>query len=126
RDPASLSTRERAHRGIARGKPQGVHREVELVVQLPEAEVIDLVLEPALLFQELIHLVIAHRFGEAGRDGIEVVEQLALLPYAVLDVASHVLGGIELRLRGEISNASASERLALADKVLVHPRHDPE
>ena len=126
RDSAALSTRQRVNRGIARGQPERVHRDVELVVQVPDAEVIDLVLEPALFFQKPVHLVIAHRFGEAGRDGVEIVEQLAQLPHAFFDVASHVFGRVELRLLREVSDASACQRLRLADEVRIYSRHDPQ
>jgi len=68
------------------------------VIQLPQAERLDALLEGALLFQQPVHLLVVHRLGEFGADLVVLVEQRLLLSHPLEHVASHVLGRIELRL----------------------------
>ena len=94
------------------------------------AEVVDLVLQPPLLLEQLVHLVVAHRLGELRRDLVEVVEQLAQVAHAVLDVAADVLGGVELRLLRQVADPGArraglaSPRKSLSTPAMMRSRVD--
>ena len=79
RHAAALAAGELGHVGVAGRQPQRVHRDVDLVVQLPEAERVDPLLQVALLLQQPVHLVVVHRLGEPGADLVELVEHRALL-----------------------------------------------
>ena len=70
RHPAPLATGDLRDVRVARRKPQRVHRDVQLVVELPGAEVIDPVLQAALLLEQLVHRVVVHRLGELHRDRV--------------------------------------------------------
>jgi len=42
------------------------------------------------------------------------------------DVAAHVLGRIELRFLGQQADLDARLRAGFAEKILVHPGHNPQ
>ena len=126
RHAAALAAGDLAHVGLARREPERVHREVDLVVQLPEAERVDPLLEVALLLQQPGHLVVLHRLGEPGADVVVLVQQRLLLLHAVHDVAADVLLRVELRLLRQKPDAGAGERSRVTEEVLVHARHDAQ
>src|SRR3954447_12760316 len=96
RDPAPLAARERLDVAVAFRHAERVHCVVELVVELPEVGAIDRVLHLRLLGEQRVEVGVGLR--ERGADLVEAVEQVAQRGDAVLDVAAHVLGRIELRL----------------------------
>jgi len=98
RDPAFLSTRELAHVGVGGWKPQRIHRDLDLPVQVPRVAGVDLLLHLRLLLQQLRHLVVRHRLGELVGDLLEFREQISGGFHGYFDVVLDVLGGIELRL----------------------------
>src|SRR5881296_2061996 len=55
-----------------------------------------------------------------------VREQRALLPPRLLDVAAHVLGGIQRRLLGQVTDPDAIGGAGVALEVLVDAGHDAE
>ena len=112
--------------GVARRQTQRVHRHVDLVIELPETERVDALLQVPLLLEEPVHLVVVHRLGEAGADLLELGEQRALLRHGALDVAADVLGGVELRLLREEADAGAGKRARIAEKIVILSRHDAE
>ncbi len=112
--------------GVRRRQPQGVHGDLQGAVDLPGVDGVDLVLDPALLGHELLHLLVGHGLGEAGVDLVEAVEQGAGLGDPLLDVAEDVLGGIEARLLGEVADAGALGGPGLAAEVLDLAGHDLE
>ena len=64
--------------------------------------------------------------GELRADLGEAVEQVARLAHAVLDVAAHVLGGIELRLLLEQADVAPGSGVAVAARGVLDPGHDPQ
>ena len=56
-DAAALPAGEYAHVRVARGQAHRVHGDLQAPVHLPAAAGVDLVLEPALLRQEAVHLL---------------------------------------------------------------------
>ena len=108
--------------GVARRQPQGVHGDVDGPVEVPEIERLDPLLQIALPLEQRGHLVVGHRLGKAGGDGLELGEQRPLLAHRFLDVAPHVLGGIEDRLLRQEADPGPLGGARLADEVLIHAR----
>ena len=118
RDAAALAAGERGHVGVGRREAQGVHRLVELRVEVPGVGGVDLLLDAGELVGRLV--------GVVGRQLVEAVEQRAGLGDAVLDVAAHVLGLVELGLLLEQPDGGAGRELRLAAVLGVLPGHDPQ
>ena len=117
-DPALLAAGERRDVGVARGQAQRVHRELDLLVEVPEVLGVDLVLQPRELVGGFVRVV--------GRDLLVALQDLPLLRHRLLDVLEDVLAGVELRLLGQVADARALGGEGLAGEVLVHPGHDPQ
>ena len=124
RDATLLSARQIRHGGIARRQSEGVHRDLDLVVEIPEVVRVDLLLNLRLTIEQLGHRVVVHRLRELVRDVIELVEQRTLSTNRFLDVAADVLAGIQLRLLREVADAGALCRPGFALEFLIDARHD--
>ena len=72
RDAALLTTGEHRDVGVRRRAAQGVHRLLELGVEVPRVEVVDLLLQRAHLGEELV--VVGVGVGELGGDLVEPVD----------------------------------------------------
>jgi hypothetical protein len=118
RDPATLAAGQRVDRRVARRATQRIHRLVEHLVELPSAGRVDLVLQARELVRGLLRV--------ARGQLVEAIEQLAQVADAILDVAAHVLGGIEVRLLLEQPHGCAGRELRLAPILGVLPGHDPQ
>ena len=108
RDAAALAARERLDVAVALGQPQRVHRAVEHRVERPGVAAVDLLLHGRLLGEQRVEVGVG--LGELRADLVEAVEQVARLAHAVLDVAAHVLGRVELRLLLEQADRRAGRR----------------
>ena len=124
RDPAALAARERRHVAVAVGQAQRVHGAVELRRRGPRRRAVDLLLHGRLLGEERVEVGVG--LGKRGGDGVEAVEQVAQLAHAVLDVAAHVLGRVELRLLLQEADASPRVQLGDAGGRLLEAGHDPQ
>ena len=85
---------------------------------------VDLLLHLRLLGEERVEVGVG--LGEGGRDRVEAVEQVAQLADAVLDVAAHVLGRVELGLLLEEADRRARVQLGDPRRRLLEPGHDPQ
>ena len=121
---AFFAARELVDRRVARGAAQGVHRDVDLAVELPEPEVLDLLLEGALLVHQLGHLVVRHRLGELGADRLEVGQHLPLGADRQVDVPADVERGVETRFLWEVADLEPVHRTGLTLVLVVDARHD--
>ena len=124
RDPPPFAARQRGHVAVAFGQAQRVHRPVERGVQRPQILAVDLVLDERLLGEQGVEVRIG--LGEAGRDRVETVEQLAQRADAVLDVFAHVLVGIELGFLLQEADRRAWRELRHARGGLLATGHDPK
>ena len=124
RDAAALAAGERRDVAVAVRQAQRVHRVVEVLLELPCVGAVDRVLHLRLVGEQRV--VVGVRLGERGRDLVEAVEQVAQLAHAVLDVAAHVLLGIEIRLLLEEADRRAGRELRDAGGRLLLARHDPQ
>ena len=122
---AALASRERGHILIARGQSQRLGCVIEDRVEVPGVLTVDLILNLALLLQERVHLVVGHRLGEASRELVEAVEQVAQGSYAVLDVAPDVFRLVELGLLFEEPHGGLRCKLRHAARGLLAAGHDP-
>ena len=118
RDAAALAAGERRDVGVGGREPERVHRLVELGVEVPRVGGVDLLLQARELVRGLVRVV----RGEL----VEAVEQRADPGHAVLDVAAHVLVGVELRLLLEQPDGGAGRELGLAAVLGVLTGHDPQ
>ena len=96
RDAAPFTAGERRDVGVGRREPERVHRDVELAIEVPAVDRVDLRLQLALLGEQLVEVGvgIAHRVAHL----FEAVEQPLRVRDAVGHVAEHVLGRVEVRL----------------------------
>ena len=114
RDAAALAAGELGHVGVGGREAQRVHRGVELGVEVPGVDRVDLLLDA----RELVGVLV----GVVGGELVEAVEQRARLGDAVLDVAAHVLGLVELGLLLEQPDGGARRELRLAAVLGVAAR----
>ena len=126
RHAASLAARERFDLGVGGRTAQRVHRDLELALELPSLHRVDAILQLALLLEQRVHLVVGEFFGEARRDGFEVLQQIADVGEALLDVAEHVLARVEFGLLREEADLDAIGGARLAEEVLVDAREDAQ
>ncbi len=124
--PALLTARQIVHVGIPGWQAQGVGGDLELALQIPAFCGVDGILQFALLFQQRVHLVVAHRFGEAVADGVEFLDQLQDRAHGLLDIAAHILRRVEGRFLGQVADVDAGLGAGLAMMVLVDARHDAQ
>ena len=126
RDATPLAAGQRGDVGVARRQPQGVHRRVEHAVEVPGVGAVDQVLHLALLLEQRVHLLVAHRLREAHAELVEALQEVALLAHAVLDVAADVLGLVEVGLLRQVADARAGGEPGLAARGLLEAGHDAQ
>jgi hypothetical protein len=97
---------------------------VEVLVELPGVGAVDRVLHLRLLGEQRVEVGVG--LGERRGDLVEAVEDVAQLADAVLDVAAHVLRGIEPRLLLEEADARVRRQLGGAGRRLFLAGHDPQ
>ncbi len=124
RDPALLTTRQRRDVGVVGWAAQGVHRDVDVALQVPGVGRGDPVLERGLLGAD--RLVVGVGVGPGGHDRVVLVDEGLDLGHAVHDVALDVLGRVELGLLAEKADREAGRQAGLAGEPVVQPGHDPE
>ena len=119
-----LATGEHAHVGIGRGAAQGVHRLLELRVEVPGIAVVDLLLELAHFRHQGVEVRIG--IGHLGRDVVEAVDHGLGLRHALLDVFQDGLGLVEHGLLHEDAHGEARGENRVAIGHLVDAGHDLE
>ena len=124
RDPAPLAAGERRHVAVGFRKAERVHRAVERRVEAPDVVPVDLVLDGRLLGQERIEVDVG--LGEARRDLVEAVEQVAHRSHPVLDVLADGPARVEIGLLGEESDRRVRSELGDPARRLLEPGHDPQ
>ena len=110
--------------GVVGRAAQGVHRDVDVALEVPGVGGGDLVLERGLLRAD--RLVVGVGVGPGGHDRVVLVDQRLDLGHAVHDVALDVLGRVELGLLAEVADGEAGRQARLAREPVVEPGHDPE
>ena len=105
RDAALLAAREIVDRGVAGRAAQRVHRDLELVVERPAVDRVDLLLKLAHLGHQRVEIGVLGRIGHQRADRVEAVDHVGDRADAVHDILLDRLGRIELRLLLEIADA---------------------
>ena len=118
RDAALLAAREMGHLGVVGRTDQGVHGLIDLGIEIPQALRLDLVLQLGHLVRGLVRIV----HGEL----VVAVEDRLLRGDPLHHVLAHGLGGIELRLLGQVADAGAFGHPGFAVELGVDARHDPQ
>ena len=124
RDAALFAARDLRDVRVRRRQAQGVHRDLELPVELPGVRGLDRVLDALVLGHDLLALGLRELLGQLLVELLEALEQAARLRDAFLDVAEDVLRRVEPRVLGEEPDARALGRERLAGEVLLDARHD--
>ncbi len=124
RDPAPFASTQLRHVGVGRRKSQRVHRDLELTVEVPTADVVDLVLQIGLLGEELVEVGVglAHRVAHL----LETVEEVLGARHTFDDVAQHVLVGIEPGLLGQEPDGEARRDPAFTLVAVVFSGDDAQ
>jgi hypothetical protein len=99
---------------------------VDLAVEIPQALRLDLVLRLLEIGIELVHLGLGERLRELRRKLFVPLQDGALIGDALVDVAPHVLGRVELRLLREQARPVALGDVRVADVLLVDAGHDAQ
>ncbi len=116
RHAALFAAGELGHIGVARRAAQRIERLLDLGVEVPQVERIDLVLERR-------HFV-GGLFGVIGGDFVVAIEDRLLFGDAFHRVAEHVLGRIEFGLLREVADLDAVGGAGFADEVVGDAGHD--
>ena len=122
RDPALLAARQILDRRLARRATQGVHRDLELVVERPAVDRVDLLLEFTHLGHQRVEIVAG--VGHLRGNGVEPVEHVGNGANPVLHIFEDRLARIELRFLLEITDGDPLARPGLAGELLVAAGHD--
>ena len=123
RDPPLLAAGERRDVRVVGRAAKGVHRDVDVPLQVPCADRVDPVLERRLLGTD--GLVVGVRLGPPGHHGVVGIDEVLDRPHAVEHVALDVLGRVELRLLRQVAHGEAGGQPRLTDEPVVQPGHDP-
>ena len=125
-DAAPFAARQLGYVRIPGRQSQRIRRNLELAVHFPATGRVDRVLQFPLFLEQRIHLVVGHRLGEFLADLVETVQQLDGLAETFLDIAAHVLLGIQLGLLRQVADLDACLRASLAFEFLVDAGHDAQ
>jgi hypothetical protein len=126
RDATPLPAGERGDIGLARGQAHRIHGDLDPAVEVPALRGLDRVLDRRLLLDEPVHLVRVDRLAEPRIDRIEPGEQGPRLRHGLLDIASHVQGGVERRLLRQVSDRRPRRRPCGPQVVGLDARHDAQ
>ncbi|CQD24447.1 hypothetical protein BN970_06452 [Mycolicibacterium conceptionense] len=119
RDAAALTTGEVGDRLVGRRAAQRVHGLLELGVDVPGVGGVQLLLQLAHLFHELVGVVGGHQLGD-----LVVAVELGLDRHAVLDVLADGLALVEVRLLHQDADRGAGGQQGIAVVRLVDAGHD--
>ncbi len=113
-----------SHRRFGRRAAQGVHGQLEVAVQVPGVDLVELLLEPGLLGDQGVEVGV--RLGEPGVDLVELCQHFHDRLDRLTHHFDHGLGLVELRLLLEHADGVALAHGDLADVVLVDTGHDAQ
>ncbi len=122
RDAAFLAAGEGFNACLPRGKVQRFGGLVENHVDVVAVQRLDLRFELLLLFAELVEIGVF--FGVRRINRVKIGLQLEQVAQRLLDVAAHVLGGVQLRLLRQVAHLDARLRPRFTVKFGVDARHD--
>ena len=122
RHAAALTAGELRDGRVGRRAAKGVHGLLELAVEVPRVAVVELFLELAHLFEQLVGVVGRHLLG----DLVEPVEHRLRLGDAFFDVAEDGLVLVERRLLLQHADGEPGHELRVAVGDLLEAGHHPQ
>jgi hypothetical protein len=124
RHPPTLAARDLRDVRVAGREAQRVHRDLELVVELPGVGGLDRVLHPLVLGHQLLALYRREVLGHLFVQLVEALQERSRLRDRLFDVAEHVLGGIQPRVLRKKAHRGSIGREGFAREVLLDAGHD--
>jgi hypothetical protein len=124
RHAALLAARDLRDIGVVGRAAEGLHRDLDVALDVPGVRRVDPVLECCLLRAD--GLVVGVGLGPPGHDRVVLVDEVPDRGDAVHDVALHVLGRVELWLLAQEPDAEARGQAGLAGEAIIEAGHDPE
>ncbi len=126
RDAAPLAAGENFDEAITFGASQGVHGHLELGVDLPGIDGVELLVDLPLALEQFGHVVFRHFLAEPLVDLLVFLEEVHRLLHALLDDLANGHGIVELRLLFEEADGVAGLQRNLTFVVLVDAGEDAE
>ena len=123
-DSTLLTARQVRDRTVARWATQCLHRDLELVVEAPAVDRVDLLLQVAHFGEQCVEITILGRIAHDRDDLVIAIDHPADRARARAHVADHVLGLVELGLLRQIADLDALGGPRLAGEFGVDPAHD--
>ena len=111
---ATLSSGEVFHQGIVLGAVQGVHRPLQLAVQIPCVVLLHEFGQLALLFYQGCHLVVAHRFAELLVQLVVFVDKVCDFFHSLHDDFFHGFVFVQAWLLFQVSDGVTGGEMHLA------------
>ena len=124
RDAAFFTAGELADDRLPRRQAQGIGRDLEFALELPAAGRIDGVLQFGLLFEQRVHLIVAHRLRKAIADRVKALDLTEGFTDAFHDCGAHGVVIIQLRLLRQIAHADAGLGTRFAVYAGIDAGHD--
>ena len=125
-DAALFAAGERAGFSVGGRAAEGIHGHVELAIEFPGVDGVEFFLEGALFFEELVHGVVGHGFGELGGEDLEVVEKIDDVLDAFLDDLADGFVGVHLGFLLEEADGVAGLEGNFAVELLIDAGKDFE
>ncbi len=122
--PAPLAAGELGHVGVPGRQAQGLGGYLQGAVQVVAVGGLDQVLQLGLLLGQGVEISV--RLGVGGIDGIQALQGGLDMAQGLLDIAAHILGGVELGLLGQEADLDAGLRPGLALDLGVEAGHDAQ
>ena len=110
--------------GVVRWASKGVHRDVDVALQVPGIGRVDLVLERRLLGPDRV--VVGIGFGPLGHDLVVGGDERVDLGDAVHDVALDVLGRVEFGFLAQVADREARREPSFTGEPVIEAGHDLE
>jgi len=124
RNPAAFAARKLGDVGVRRRQAQRVHRVLEPRIEIPGVRRVDLVLQLALLVEDLVHLLRREILAELRVDLVVARQERLMDATPSIDVAEDVLRRVELRLLMEKPDGNPRAGKRLAEEARVLTGHD--
>ena len=124
RDPPLLAARQRRDRRIARRTAQRVHCDLELVVEAPAVDRVDLLLKLAHLGHQRIEIGVGGRIAHQHRNRVEPLHHVGDRLHALANIFHHRLGLVELGLLLQITDRDVGPRPGFPGEFGIPPGHD--
>ncbi len=118
RHATALAARQLVDRPIVRRAAQGIHRLLDLRIEVPEVLRFDLVLQTGHLVGSLVRIV--------HRQFVVAIEKRALGRHAFHHVLADILRFVEFRLLRQVADPGALGDPAFAVPIGIDARHDPK